>query len=215
MKRERRLIIALDVEAEKALWIAQQTSELCDAFKVNYPLVLSAGLEVVDRLSARGDVLCDLKVADIPEINRLIVKLLFDHSASGVIVHGFPGEDSIMACIEAAKGDVFVVTLMSHPGAERFLAPAAEDIAAMARDRGAAGIIAGATRPERIARFREIVGDLMILSPGIGPQGGDPREAIRQGADHLIVGRRITQAENPAMAAEEVLREIERAGESL
>ncbi len=108
-----------------------------------------------------------------------------------------------------------MVALMSHPGAERFLVPIAEEVAAMAKAQGAAGIVVGATRPASIARLRRVVGNLLILAPGIGPQGGDPREALRRGADHLIVGRRITRAPDPKRAAAEVLEEIEQAGESL
>lgn len=209
MKKERRLIIALDVmEAERALSVAESTSGLCDALKVNYPLVLSAGLGIVDRLADYGDVLCDFKVADIPPINELIVRSAFDHSASGVIVHGFPGADSLEACIAAAEGDVFVVALMSHPGADMFFLPIAEEMAAMAVEKGATGIVAGATRPKSIARLREVVGSLAILSPGVGPQGGDPREALKHGADYIIVGRRITGAPDPARAAEGVLEDI-------
>jgi orotidine-5'-phosphate decarboxylase len=208
MKKERRLIIALDVEEERALSIAEETSDLCDAFKVNYPLVLSAGLRVVDRLASEGDIICDFKVADIPDINRMIVEQVFRHSASGVIIHGFTGQDSLRACIEAADGEVFVVALMSHPGADRFMEPVSEDIARMARESGATGIVVGATRPAGISRLREAAGSLLILSPGVGPQGGDPVEALRAGADHLIVGRRITAATDPRRAAEEILEEI-------
>ncbi len=85
----------------------------------------------------------------------------------------------------------------------------------MARDVGATGIVAGATRPELIRRLREVVGPLLILAPGIGPQGGDPRQALQHGADHLIVGRRITAARDPTKATNEVLEEIRHAGESL
>ncbi len=216
MRRKTGLIVALDMsEARRALEVTEETSGYCDAFKVNYPLVLSAGLEVVDDLSAYGPVLCDFKVADIPDIDRLIVDLAFDHAAAGVIVHGFPGEDSLRACVEAAKGDVFVVTAMSHPGASRFLLPASEEMAIMARETGASGIVAGATRPAMIATLRALVGPLQILSPGIGPQGGDPMEAIRRGADFLIVGRRIAAAKRPAQAAAEVVAEIRTAKESL
>lgn len=216
VRRRTRLVIALDVQdGERALDIARDTSDLCDALKVNYPLILSAGLQVVDRLASHGDVLCDFKVADIPEINRVILEEVFLHSASGVIVHGFPGEDSLRACIDAAEGDIFVVALMSHPGAERFMLPVAEEMAAMAKEAGAAGIVAGATRPEMVTRLRDIVGNLLILSPGVGPQGGDASEALRAGADYLIVGRRITTASEPRRAAEDLLDEIRRAEESL
>ncbi len=216
MKRETELIIALDMtDPQRAVRVAEETSGYCDAFKVNYPLVLSAGLGIVDTLSAYGPVLCDFKVADIPDTDRLIVGLTFEHAAEGIIVHGFPGEDSLRACIEAAKGAVYVVTAMSHPGANTFLLPVAEEMALLAREAGAAGIVAGATRPATIAKLRTIVGELLILSPGVGPQGGDPVEAIRQGADYLIVGRRITTAKDPVGAAQEVAAEVRTAKETL
>lgn len=216
MRRESGLIIALDLtDDKKAFGIAKGTSKHCDAFKVNYPLVLSAGLGVVEDLSAYGPVICDFKVADIPDIDRLIVGLAFDRGADGVIVHGFPGEDSLKACVEVSAGDIFVVAAMSHPGAAKFIVPAAGDMALMAREAGASGIVAGATRPDIIARLRRVVGSMTILSPGIGPQGGDPVEAIRRGADYLIVGRRITAAKEPVHAAQEAAAEIRSAHESL
>ncbi|MFQ5986259.1 MAG: orotidine-5'-phosphate decarboxylase [Thermoplasmata archaeon] len=213
MRKEKRLIIALDMlEATRAVEAAEATAAYCDAFKVNYPLVLSVGLGIVDTLGRFGDVLCDFKVADIPATNRLIVEQAFDHGASGVIAHGFPGRDSLEACLEAAQGDVFVVTAMSHPGAKRFLLPQAKELAQLAVDVGASGIIAGATRPEVIRELREVVGSLLILSPGVGAQGGSPVEALRLGADYLIVGRSVTQNEDAAKAAEELLGRIQRAG---
>ncbi|MFQ5553089.1 MAG: orotidine-5'-phosphate decarboxylase, partial [Thermoplasmata archaeon] len=213
MRKEKRLIIALDMmEATQAVETAKATAAYVDAFKVNYPLVLSVGLGIVDTLGRFGDVLCDFKVADIPATNRLIVEQAFDHGASGVIAHGFPGRDSLEACLEAAQGDVFVVTAMSHPGAERFLLPQAKKLAQLAVDVGAAGIIAGATRPEVIRELRELVGPLLILSPGVGVQGGSPGEALREGADYLIVGRSITQSEDAAKAADDLLGRIQRAG---
>jgi len=70
----------------------------------------------------------------------------------------------------------------------------------MAVSLGADGIIAPATRPDRIKALRTIVGDRMIWSPGIGVQGGDPK-VIAPLVDGIIVGRQIYQAANPAAAA--------------
>jgi orotidine-5'-phosphate decarboxylase len=72
---------------------------------------------------------------------------------------------------------------------------------------GAAGIIAPATRPERLAALRREVGPLLILSPGVGAQGGSASEALRMGADYVIVGRGIYGAEDPREAALRVVRE--------
>lgn len=209
MKLDTRLIVALDVvEEKKALSIASKVGDLCDAIKVNWPLVLGAGPAIITKLAEKGDVLCDFKVADIPNTNRLIVQEAFRLGAAGVIVHGFPGEDSVRACVAAASGDVFVVTEMSHPGAERFNAPIAEEIARMAVKVGATGIIAPATRPERVRRMREIVGSLKIAAPGVGAQGGSAVDAIRAGADYVIMGRAIYEAKDPRKEAESVSAQV-------
>ena len=216
MRRRSRLILALDVtEESKALRLAADTKDYVDAFKVNYPLVLARGLGIVDKLAKTGDVLCDFKVADIPNTNRLIVDQVFRHHAKGVIVHGFVGEDSVRACVDAARGgDVFVVAEMSHPGAERWNAPIADELARLAVQVGASGIIAPATRPERVQRLREIVGDKLILAPGVGAQGGTPADPIAAGADYIIVGRAIYDAPNPRAEAEKITKEIARAAEA-
>ena len=191
--------------------MAADTKDYVDAFKVNVPLVLARGMGLIDKLAKIGDVICDFKVADIPNTNRLIVDEVFRHHAKGIIVHGFVGEDSVRACVDAARGDVFVVAEMSHPGAERWNAPIADEIARLAVAVGAAGIIAPATRPDRVKALRAIVGDKLILSPGVGAQGGTPADPITAGADYIIVGRAIYDAENPRAEAEKITREIARA----
>jgi len=97
---------------------------------------------------------------------------------------------------------------MSHPGAEQFMAPLAEDLAQLAVNVNAAGVVAPATRPERIKLIRSIIGNRMIISPGVGAQGGSALQAIRAGADYLIVGRSIFEADDPEESAKKVLLEI-------
>jgi orotidine-5'-phosphate decarboxylase len=209
MKRDTRLVLALDVtDREEAMAVAGQVSAYVDAIKVNYPLALSCGMGIVTELAENVDVICDFKVADIPNTNRLIVEQVFGHGASGVIVQGFVGEDSVKACVDAAKGDVFVVTEMSHPGGQVYTAPIADQLARLAVDVGASGIIAPATRPERVRHLREIVGDLIILSPGVGAQGGSPAATIEAGADYCIVGRSIYNSQDPKGSAKNIVEEI-------
>ncbi len=209
MKRNTRLVLALDVtERDQAMHVAEEVSGFVDAVKVNYPLALSCGMDTIASLAEINDVICDFKVADIPNTNRLIVEQVFGHGASGVIVHGFVGEDSVRACVEAAKGEVFVVTEMSHPGGQVFTAPIADKLAHLAVDVGASGIIAPATRPERVKALREIVGDLIIITPGVGAQGGSASASIEAGADYIIVGRSIYNSPDPKHSAKEIVEEI-------
>jgi len=205
-----RLILAADLtDVDRARAVVQAVGDRVDAIKVNWPLVLVGGLGIVRDLAKDGYVLCDFKIADIPNTNRLIVEEAVRAGASGVICHGFPGEDSVRACVDAAKGgDVFVVTEMSHPGGQEYTAKFAEDFARLAVRAGAAGIIAPATRPDRVKALRSIVGARLILAPGVGAQGGKASDAVGAGADAVIVGRAIYEAKDPAKVAREIADEI-------
>jgi orotidine-5'-phosphate decarboxylase len=210
MKKENRLILALDViEREKAIEVSRSVAGFVDAIKVGYPLVLGCGIDIITEIVKFSDVICDFKVADIPNTNRLIVERAIEKGASGVIVHGFMGRDSIEACIKAAKGkDVFVVVEMIHKGGAEFFQPMTEKFAKLALEVGATGVIAPATRPERIKYIRDLVGELKILTPGVGVQGGSATQAIKAGADYVIVGRSIYQADNPKDVAQNISTEI-------
>src|SRR5512145_1674911 len=197
------LILALDVTGKtEARKIAKACAPHIDAIKLGYPLILSCGLSFAEDL---GDLdlplIADFKVADIPNTNKLIAEQVFDAGFASIICHGFTGRDSVQACVDVAAdfgGSCFVVAEMSHPGATAFFhGGAAEKIADLAMECGADGIIAPATRPERVKALRKIVGKRKILSPGVGAQGGDAT-AVAQIVDGIIVGRAIYEAEDPA-----------------
>ena len=209
MQKKTRVILALDVTSrEDALRVVDAVKNYVDAIKINWPLILAVGPEIIREMSRSKDVICDLKIADIPNINRLIVEQAMSRGASAVICHGFTGEDSVRACVEAAKGHVFVVTEMSHPGGKQYTAPVADRLAALAKSAGARGIVAPATRPERIVALRKIIDNLEIISPGVGAQGGKASDAIRAGADYIIVGRTIYESTDPATAARKLVDEV-------
>ncbi len=211
MRLQHRIVAAIDTtDVARARSVAKALAGRVDALKVNWPLVLAAGPGIVEEFSAATYVLCDFKIADIPNTNRLIVEQALALGASGVICHAFAGEDSVRACVEAAEdAEVFVVTELSHPGGQEFTAKHAEEFARLAVRAGAAGIIAPATRPDRVRVLRGMVGDRLILAPGVGAQGGKPADAIRAGADAVIVGRALYEAADPASQANAIAREIE------
>jgi len=205
------LILSLDVlDKTEACAIAKSCAPYIDAIKVGYPLVLATGLSIVRDLADLGlPLIADFKVADIPNTNRLICEAVFSAGFDAVIAHGFVGPDAARTCVEVAHshgGAAYIVAEMSHPGATEFFhGGVAERIAELAVAVRADGIIAPATRPERIVRLREIIGKKTIYSPGVGAQGGDP-DAVARLVDGIIVGRSIYAAEDPAAEAERLSR---------
>src|SRR3989304_4913855 len=154
MRIEHGLILALDVtDPAKALRIARAVHGKADAGKVGWPLVLAGGLEAVRSLASHDYVLCDFKIADIPNTNRLIVEQAVAAGASGVVCHAFAGEDSVRACVDAAGGaggggaGVFAVTEFPNPGGPPFAAGRAEVSPGTGVGAGAGEIVAPATRP--------------------------------------------------------------------
>jgi orotidine-5'-phosphate decarboxylase len=211
MRIKTRIVLALDdLNGPQAVDVASRLAHGIDAVKVGYPLVLTEGLGVVRDISEVAPVICDFKVADIPAVSAMIVERAVSAGAAGVIVHGFVGEDTVReAAAAAGERAVFVVTEMSHPGALDFIQPVATDIAAMARRAGATGIIAPATRPERVSALRQVVGpDMLILSPGVGTQGGSAGETVSAGADAVIVGRSLYRSSDPEGTLASLLEDL-------
>ncbi len=206
----KKLVLALDLmDRAKAMEIAREVSNLVDAIKVNYPLVLSAGIEIMKELAKIRPVIADFKIADIPYTSSLISNIAFKSGASAVIVHGFAGRDVMRAVLDVAQdygGMVYVVTELSNPGGEEFMSGVSIKIVKMARELGCHGLIAPATRLDRLAEIRRAAGSMEILCPGIGAQGGSS-EAVKY-ADGIIVGRGIYAAEDPKKEAEKYRKMI-------
>lgn len=209
------LILALDVlDKKKALKIVEETRASLDYAKVGYPLILSAGLNIMEKISELMPVIADLKVADIPDTNELICREAFRNGAKGIICHGFTGRDSLESCIDVSRefdGDIYVVADMSHPGASAFFPDISAKICDLSVELGAEGIVAPANRPERLKKIKKRIKGLKLLSPGVGVQGGSIRDAIFAGADYLIIGRSIYMDKNPKTAAEKIKKVIEEA----
>src|SRR5207249_11497963 len=118
MRLRHRQLLALDVpDVKRARSVAQAVQGHVDGIKVNWPLVLSAVVGIVREFADLGYVLCDFKIADIPNTSRLIVEQAGLARASGVTCHAFAGEDSVRACVDSARpADGFGVTGLSHAG---------------------------------------------------------------------------------------------------
>jgi orotidine-5'-phosphate decarboxylase len=209
-KIDNRIILALDVQnIDQAVEIVSATSEYIDAVKVGLPLGLTAGLGVIRRIKEHTDlpIIADIKISDVPDIAAELAKICFSLGYEGITIQGFVGPTAIEKCVSESKKthDVIVVTEITHMDGEIFMQPISEDIAQMAKDVGASGIQAPGTRPERVRTLRKIVGDdLLIVSCGIGTQGGEIGSAIKAGADFEIIGRTICNHHDPEQIAREI-----------
>lgn len=214
MKIKNNIIVAMDIiDILDAYSVAEKISNHINTLKIGYPLTLAEGLKVIETFKENFDfqVICDYKVADIPETNSKIANLTYEAGADGLICHGFVGKDSVEACLNVAndyKREIFLLTEMSHPGAKMFLQKSADEIAEMGVAMDIENYVAPSTRLDRLARIREIVGkESFIISPGVGVQGGNPKETLKY-ANALIIGRSIYEAIDPEKAIEDIIKSI-------
>ena len=214
MNIKNNLILALDVGSEiEATRICDDVKEYIDTIKIGYPLALAEGLEIIAKLKDKFGfkVICDFKVADIDATNSKICEETFKAGADAIICHGFVGSDSVQACLDAANKynkELFLLTEMSHPGAKMFLQKNADAIAQMGVDMGITNYVAPATRLNRLADIRRIVGkDSYIISPGVGKQGGDGKKTLEI-SNAIIVGRSIYESDNPQEACEKLIESL-------
>ena len=196
------IIVALDTEnIESAYNVMDQTYDLVDCIKLNYPLVLKEGLGIIDKLKSKYNIpiFADFKVADVPVTNSRIVKQVADAGADAIMVHGIVGPDGIENIMEADPHIAIVIqTEFTHPGGVIFTQGMADTLAELAKTTGCQAVQAPGNRPERIRRIKELVGDeLKIVCCGVGAQGGSYWDVLNAGGDFPIIGRAIYQNPNP------------------
>ena len=214
MKVKNQIILALDVEdKDEAYKVLDQTTPYLNTIKIGYPITLALGPQIIQQIKDDYNVqiIADFKVADIDATNEKIVNTTLNWGADSIIVHGFTGDDSVLAAKNMAEKnnkEIFLLTEMSHPGADRFLKPVAEEIAQMGVDMGIKNYVAPATKTDRLAKIREIVGDeAFIISPGVGVQGGKIQDTLKY-ADAAIIGRSIYNSDNPQQTLEDLINMI-------
>ncbi len=200
---ENKIIFALDVyDHEIAIDLAKNLGDKVFAIKINWPIILVNGIGIVRELSKYSRVICDFKLADIDNTNRMITEKARDYGAWGIISHAFTGFKSLKAVVDAASDmKVFSVVSLSQ---ESYIDDVTDKLIDISKKAGVYGLVAPGNRPENLKMVKELSGDLKIISPGIGIQGGSMLNALMLGADYVIIGRSIYQSANP----EETLKTI-------
>jgi orotidine-5'-phosphate decarboxylase len=232
-----KLIVALDVEsADRALDLFAQLRETVGMFKIGPQLFTAAGPEIVRQIVARGGrVFLDLKFHDIPntvaaagvEATRLGVSIFNVHASGGVEMMKRTAEAvaEIAERERLVKPKVIAVTLLTSLDRDNLKQLGINDeppalVARLARVAANCGLDGVVASPQEIGIIRETVAkrDFLVVTPGIRSSTDatqDQRrtltaaEAIRAGADYLVVGRPILNAEDPLGAAGTIVEEIE------
>lgn len=182
--------------------IVDATGDLVCAFKPQIAYFAAIGAErELERLCAHireshPDVplILDAKRGDIGDTAALYAREAFErYGAHAVTVNPYLGTDSLEPFLSHAGRGVIVLCRTSNAGSGEFQsgliegAPLYERVARTATDvwarRGEVALVVGATYPDELARVRSIVGDMALLVPGIGAQGGDVAAVVRAGRD--------------------------------
>lgn len=220
----KRLIIALDVPTgAQARGLVEDLGDTVSFYKVGLELFTGDdGFAMVDWLTRRGkQVFVDLKFFDVPATVARAVSQLRGRQVSFATVHG---NDAMMRAAAEAAGEVgilAVTVLTSLDAADMRDLGFDCDIPALVRSRaqravalGCAGVVASG---QEAAMLRKTLGDDgLIVTPGIRPVRQDddqkrtvtPTQALRDGADYLVVGRPVRDADNPREAARVIQDEI-------
>jgi orotidine-5'-phosphate decarboxylase len=221
-----KLIVALDYwNVEDAKKLVRDLGDEVSFYKIGLGLQLVGGNEFAKELIAEGKrVFLDYKYYDIAETVQRAVAQAAELNITFLTVHGVA---SIMKAAAAGRGNssmkVFGVTVLTSMDAEDIKEMGfecnVEDLviarAKKALEVGVDGVIASA---REAAELRKQTGNkLLIVSPGIRPSGSSrddqkrvatPSEAMRAGADYLVLGRPIYAASDPATAAQTIIREM-------
>jgi len=228
MDPRQRLIVALDVStAAAARKIVAAVGDSAHAYKVGMQLYTAEGPSIVRELVGSGRrVFLDLKYHDIPNTVGAAVREAARLGVSMLTVHASGGGKMLRAAVEAAQKPgllVLAVTVLTslddvELGKIGLRGGALDQVlrlTALALSNGCQGVVASAL--EAAALREEFGRDLTIVTPGVRPAGSGPNdqarvvtpsEAISAGASHIVVGRPITEASDPAAEARAILGQI-------
>jgi orotidine-5'-phosphate decarboxylase len=230
MDPRQRLIVALDVStAAAARKIVAAVGDSALTYKVGMQLYTAEGPAIVRELVDSGRrVFLDLKYHDIPNTTGAAVREAAQLGVSMLTVHASGGGKMLRAAVEAAKATrpdllILAVTVLTSLddvdlgkiGLRGGVLDQVQRLAALALSNGCKGVVASAH--EAGALRHEFGRDFAIVTPGVRPAGSGhddqarvvtPAEAIAAGASHIVVGRPITEAADPAAEARAILGQL-------
>ncbi len=231
-----RLIVALDLPTtEQAMKAVDTLGDAVCYYKIGMESFYGMGHTVLAQMASRNKrIFLDLKLHDIPNTVARSVKALCQFSPAMTTLHAAGGPTMLKAAIEAAnewsaqanrpRPKLVGITVLTSLGEQDWAAMGHHKniresvlrLSMMCREAGMDGVVAS---PQEASSIRALCGnDFLIVTPGIRPlnqEHGDqtrtatPAEALKAGADFLVVGRPILGAADPKAAAQSILLEME------
>ena len=221
------IIVALDAKSQyDALTIAEQLDPALCRVKVGKELFTHEGPSVVKALHDKGfEVFLDLKFHDIPNTTAQAVCAAADLGVWMVNVHASGGRKMMETCVQRLKAgnystQLIAVTVLTSMGREDLkdlgldIEPfeQVKRLAKLTQESGLDGVVCSAQEAKML---RETLGqDFALVTPGIRPVGSSaddqkrivtPKQAMIDGSTHLVIGRPITQSENPNQTLRDIL----------
>ena len=233
---DERLIVALDFHHfDDVKDLVDELGDSVNFYKVGMEVFYSVGSDVVDWLKALNKkIFLDLKLCDIPNTTANGLCSLMNLGADILNIHAAGGYTMMKTAADKlreesarrgiAKPKLIAVTVLTSVNqsdweglgySQMEISAQVVRLAKLAKSAGVDGVVAS---PNEAKMIRENCGeDFLIVTPGVRPAGSavndqsriaTPSMAIQNGANYLVVGRPITQAENPKLAAQKILEEI-------
>ncbi len=234
-KEDKFICVGLDQPDFKAnRSVIDLTFDLVCCYKPNSAFYEGAGIEGLGNLKKTIDyihqkdpqmpVILDAKRGDIGNTNEEYAKACFDNlETDAITVHPYLGKEALQPFLNRVDRGIFVLVRTSNPGAGEFQdlevegKPLYQVVAEHVKNWGEnVGVVVGATYPEELKIVRDIVGDMPILIPGVGAQGGDIsslKNGLNSEGTGIIVSssRAIIFADNPREATLKLHQQIQEA----
>jgi orotidine-5'-phosphate decarboxylase len=225
-----RIIVALDVPGVvAALNLVDRLGDTISYYKVGAPLFTRGGPDVIRELKQRGKrIFLDLKFHDIPNTVARAVESAATLGVDMLTVHATGGAAMMRAAREAGGNGgprILAVTMLTSFGIDdveqvwgkqlNSLREEVSRLAVLAAEAGADGVVASALEVEAIKRRHGA--EFLVVTPGIRPPGSDtgdqvrtgtPGEAVRAGADYIVVGRPVIEAPDPKAVVAQMHEDI-------